>query len=656
MKNKALERGEGSGEEGCKTLDDLQKGNTDFTLEKEDEAAMQFCSVARLSLRERNTMSLEDKSNGLTSDKGTKLNTLEDQLMPEGPEAEDRKEDNQPTAKRFEKEDNSIDLQTQTAKKYTSSTTVDLKHDSDMPTKARHFSEESVMSKSQKGFMKEFATALPVKGEGETGQGKSMSSSVCDDPVMPQDLNTLTCKESQHLLPEVNNESEQDGNTTLGVLEVGDSKEIPNLPEEVEKKEQASLQNSSSKVGNKDETKTSARLVLPSSVKMGLDVRYGLAADDDMKDHQDGIKVVALEQGQGLSVATGDNETRRGRKESVRLGHEKLLDVEVEHGQMMEDLAGSELVEDMRLNTERGYKLQENTKLEIDNSLDKERTVNKMADCFTEETISQHQDGIAEDPLDLWTQAALSEDSKQDQKSEEKPDEVQSISEHVGYDSESFTVLSLSSSTTESGFSDQFFVDCACTGDPSNSLVPAEQDNGQELLDMNAKRSHQLHSELHISASEASVEQLSRYSKPLKAKFAEFEDHIQVSRFVMNFAPQKSRIAARNPCVRPPKDPRSLLQRPSVDPVLAPPPATKIPAGVQPLGGLGFGMKLPGLGAGFPALKKFPKKEAELKPEKGDTLTQELPQKPKWLPPLQSGFGNPFMYELKTKLKKSTQK
>lgn len=68
---------------------------------------------------------------------------------------------------------------------------------------------------------------------------------------------------------------------------------------------------------------------------------------------------------------------------------------------------------------------------------------------------------------------------------------------------------------------------------------------------------------------------------------------LQVDSSTLDFTAQRSRIAVKNPRVRPPTDPRSLLQMPSVEPT---PPAhlpVKAPAGV-PLGGLGIGIKLPG--------------------------------------------------------------
>ncbi|KAM6898475.1 uncharacterized protein PEZ65_020521 [Lycodopsis pacificus] len=144
------------------------------------------------------------------------------------------------------------------------------------------------------------------------------------------------------------------------------------------------------------------------------------------------------------------------------------------------------------------------------------------------------------------------------------------------------------------------------------------------------------------------------------------EDQMEVDSSALDFTPQKSRISVKNPRVRPPKDPRSLLHMPSLDPTPSPQLSAKVPAGV-PLGGLGFRVKLPGLGAGFPVLKKTQRVardesspntlSQETKPEeRSDTHTQDEAQhKPKWMPPRQPGFGNPLLSELKNKLKKTTK-
>ncbi|KAF3704465.1 hypothetical protein EXN66_Car020154 [Channa argus] len=140
----------------------------------------------------------------------------------------------------------------------------------------------------------------------------------------------------------------------------------------------------------------------------------------------------------------------------------------------------------------------------------------------------------------------------------------------------------------------------------------------------------------------------------------------QVDSSALDFTAQRSRIAVKNPRVRPPKDARSLLHMPSVEPTPSSNLPVKVPAGL-PLGGLGIGIKLPGLGAGFPVLKKTQRvgreenssetPKQETKPDdKSDTPKQdEVQHKPKWMPPKQLGFGNPLMSELKTKLKKPTK-
>ncbi|XP_060884310.1 uncharacterized protein si:ch211-136m16.8 [Labrus mixtus] len=145
-------------------------------------------------------------------------------------------------------------------------------------------------------------------------------------------------------------------------------------------------------------------------------------------------------------------------------------------------------------------------------------------------------------------------------------------------------------------------------------------------------------------------------------------DQIEVDASVLDFSAQRSRIAVKNPRVRPPTDPRSLLHMPSVDPTPASRLPVKVPAGV-PLGGFGIGVKLPGLGAGFPVLKKTkqmmrnenspdsdPQEPETMPEEKGVAPEEDKAQhKPKWMPPRHPGFGNPLMSELKTKLKKTTK-
>ncbi|KAM9837952.1 uncharacterized protein ACBR49_018582 [Aulostomus maculatus] len=172
---------------------------------------------------------------------------------------------------------------------------------------------------------------------------------------------------------------------------------------------------------------------------------------------------------------------------------------------------------------------------------------------------------------------------------------------------------------------------------------------------------------LHIGGSE----NIEISPDPIKAEEAEQPpikpDHQpEVNGFALDFSAQKSRIAVKNPHVRPPKDPRSLLHKPSVDPIASTHLAGKVPAGV-PLVGLGIGIKLPGLSPGIPVLRKTQKgvmvednletssQEPEAKPEERADIPkhEDTPQKPKWTPPKHARFGNPLMSELKSKLKKT---
>ncbi|XP_075890466.1 uncharacterized protein LOC142893599 [Nelusetta ayraudi] len=133
----------------------------------------------------------------------------------------------------------------------------------------------------------------------------------------------------------------------------------------------------------------------------------------------------------------------------------------------------------------------------------------------------------------------------------------------------------------------------------------------------------------------------------------EFGDLIEGDASTLDCAAQRSRIFVKNPRVRPPKDPRTLLNMPSLEPT--PPPQHRVPAGL-PMGGLGLGIKLPGLGAGFPVLKRVEQKhEPETKLDEMDDKSKEdeAQHKPKWMPPRHPGLGNPLMSELKAKLKKT---
>ncbi|KAI7796567.1 putative early endosome antigen 1-like [Triplophysa rosa] len=84
---------------------------------------------------------------------------------------------------------------------------------------------------------------------------------------------------------------------------------------------------------------------------------------------------------------------------------------------------------------------------------------------------------------------------------------------------------------------------------------------------------------------------------------------LNVQQSSLDFSVQKSRIAVKNPLVRPPKDPRKLLNKTSMEPSLPKPPPCGLLRGrhgvavsVQSQGVIGF--KLPGMVAELPTLRK----------------------------------------------------
>ncbi|KAK2877016.1 hypothetical protein Q8A67_021112 [Cirrhinus molitorella] len=182
-----------------------------------------------------------------------------------------------------------------------------------------------------------------------------------------------------------------------------------------------------------------------------------------------------------------------------------------------------------------------------------------------------------------------------------------------------------------------------------------------------ASGSHEDLMEVSRSAMKRGFDQV---SKELKTE-GRLDLSLQALDSSLDFTVQKARIAVKNPLVRPPKDPRKLLSKASLEPLLpqTSPRGQKVEVSAPCKGVIGF--KLPGLGAGFPVLRKteFGQKareggEAErtLQPQTSAAVTEDsvkqeqVPAKPKWTPPKHPGMGGPFMMaELKSKLKKPVQ-
>ncbi|XP_005749363.1 myosin heavy chain, cardiac muscle isoform [Pundamilia nyererei] len=287
-------------------------------------------------------------------------------------------------------------------------------------------------------------------------------------------------------------------------------------------------------------------------------------------------------------------------------------------------------------------------------------------DLLTEESAETEKESVA----DIEAQSHLKQESQE--KAEERAEtlETESGSQKAYEDVEEADVTTM---TTQSSPSHDKKVEAeeehleVTASDSSDELKPAESeesesDSQSEPEKDTLNRPQPAHSSLFPVLNEAQV-----------AEEPTIEYENKVDGPVLDFAVQRSRIAVKNPRVRPPKNPRSLLHMPSEEPTPTPTPSSRLPVklpGGVPLGGIGIGIKLPGLGAGFPVLKKTQRavrdentqetvsQEPETKPEeKNDAPPQEeeeAPKKPKWMPPKHpGGFGNPLMAELKTKLKKT---
>ncbi|XP_056626492.1 uncharacterized protein si:ch211-136m16.8 [Triplophysa dalaica] len=152
---------------------------------------------------------------------------------------------------------------------------------------------------------------------------------------------------------------------------------------------------------------------------------------------------------------------------------------------------------------------------------------------------------------------------------------------------------------------------------------------------------------------------------------------LNVQQSSLDFSVQKSRIAVKNPLVRPPKDPRKLLNKTSMEPALPKPPPCGLLKGrhgvavsVQSKGVIGF--KLPGMVTELHTLRKTEfgskvreeekaestqQKEKSVAETENSVKQEQASLKPKWTPPKHPGMGSPLMMaELKSKLKMPPKK
>lgn len=198
-------------------------------------------------------------------------------------------------------------------------TTTDTCVDDRVIDKDRGEEEERLFSEiGNKERYKEATTSVTVKPEGETrcgtsGEFKNIPAGIREGQW---ELNSPPCEEAQGGVPEHNNESGQDENTTQWFLEVRDyeEKQTMILPEEVDSKEPENIQNSISVVGldsyvEEDQESTpliesGAQELLFNSVKTGIkhpekesEMHAGLTHQGDWtaKEPEDGTEGLLVE-------------------------------------------------------------------------------------------------------------------------------------------------------------------------------------------------------------------------------------------------------------------------------------------------------------------------------------------------------------------------
>ncbi|KAL7373127.1 hypothetical protein ABVT39_027979 [Epinephelus coioides] len=359
---------------------------------------------------------------------------------------------------------------------------------------------------------------------------------------------------------------------------------------------------------------------------------------------------------------TQSNETQQPKSkstESFQGIHEMLADISEFSTQnsdfLMEETAETDLKQDESITATRFHpdsRVTSPEKEDLNQESDKsqEETEEERVEAVETETGSQKEIDAEEAELAEktdWKDTEEADVQSDKAETEDEPLEMSDSPDEIKH-TESERSRSSSEASLEEGvvLTESGSQDDTCTESERLSMLPS--------LDEPQPRQSE-----DIAESEAGAE----VAEQLTTKS---EDEMEVDTFVLDFTVQRSRIAVKNPRVRPPKDPRSLLHMPSLDPTPSVPRPSKVPIGV-PLGGMGIGIKLPGLGAGFPVLKKTQRvvrdenkpetPSEETKPEeKSDTPKQdEAPHRPKWMPPKHPGFGNPLMSELKSKLKKTTK-
>ncbi|XP_053721260.1 uncharacterized protein si:ch211-136m16.8 isoform X2 [Synchiropus splendidus] len=549
---------------------------------------------------------------------------------------------------------------------------------------------------------------IPVKLEGEAGQEAG--------PETPRGQSEGHLIESQELnatvyegaLPELNNESELNENTAQWFLEAGDEGKEIQLPEEVENSSKTGgecvfakdpnhradstfdrADESKNSCGEivctgmiavcdtvqeareilSDPTRSTSQLIGMESASPGTEPTadtFEKYCTEDTEGGDEEVPSVTSEQNSSGASSLQDDMTEFVVEPHLKSMTECVVDIQDAGIDMEEINCGYdvEAADDKRnegilgaehLVSEREAELLANTVLsknpepedalgsnddmsiDFNGSLrvyctDEKAKLDSYATCEdTCATMLRQQDLTDEEIEDLWSCAALTEEP-------EKDTGVKQSSSKEGNENlfEGKSVASILDSDASS----------------ATSQLCLQDSGGKEIVDFISTGNREAVDKVDAGSS-VNVSEMSSQQEQGDQEIKD-DSPLEVDGAALDFVAQKCRIAVKNPNVRPPKNPRSLINMPSVTPLPVQP---ALGTGIPALG-KALTVKLPGLGGGFQGLKTTKRtvdddttSQGAVDEEKSDGK-KDAKQTPKWLPPRQ--FGNPLMAELKNKLKKTT--
>ncbi|KAM8877194.1 uncharacterized protein ACB058_003175 [Synchiropus picturatus] len=503
---------------------------------------------------------------------------------------------------------------------------------------------------------------MPVKFEGEAGQEAGPETPRGQSEGHLIESRELNATVYEGTLPELNNESELNENTAQWFLEAGDEGKEIQLPEEVENSSKTGGEcvfakdpnhRADSTFDRADESKNScgeivctgmiavcdtvqeAREILSDPTRstnqlIGMEStspgteptadtfeKYGT---EDTDDGDEEVPSITSEQNSSGASSLQDDMTEFLVEPHLKSMTECVVDIqdagidmeEINCGYDVEasdDKRNEGILGEEHLVSEREAELLANTELsknpepedalgsnddmstDFNGSLrvyctDGKAKLDSYATCEdTCTTLLRQQDLTDEEIEDLWSCAALTEES-------EKDTGVKESSSIEGHENlfEGKSVASIPDSDASS----------------ATSQLCQQDSGGKEVVDFISSGNHeavglqtcQLTSDKVDAGSSVNVSEMSSQQEQGDQEIKD-DSPLEVDGAALDFVAQKCRIAVKNPNVRPPKNPRSLINMPSVTPLPVQP---ALGMGIPALG-KALTIKLPGLGGGFQGLK-----------------------------------------------------